>query len=287
MGASTVPAPGAAAARSPVRPALGLLRYWGYARRPLTLLLTWRSALPLQWVRSWVYTYILVAFWRAVYGHAGQAAGFTLPQIVSYVVAAQVIGGFLATSAQERLEDGVRQGTVILDLLKPVRFPLALLADALGTSIAIFVSGGIPMLIFGLVAFHMRVIVAPATLGVVLLLAILGFVLRQLMDCLVGYAAFWTVRTAGIDRLVNWVVFSFLGGSFVPYAFFPAWAQAALRWSPLAGLYSSPVQVWVGRMPVSGGLAAVGVDLLWIAVLAAALAWVHERAMRRMLSFGG
>jgi ABC-2 type transport system permease protein len=263
------------------------MRYWGYARRPLALLLTWRSAVPLNWVRAWVYTYILVAFWRAVYGGAEQAAGFTLPQIVSYVVAAQVIGGLLATTAQERLEQGVHDGTVVLDLLKPVSLPLALLADALGTSLGVFISNGVPMLIFGIVVFHMRVIVAPATLGLVLLLALLGFVLRQLMDCLVGYAAFWTVRTAGIDRLVNWVVFSFLGGSFVPYAFFPAWAQAALRWSPLAGLYSSPVQVWVGRMPLSGGLAAAGVDVLWIAILAGVLAWVHNRAMRRVLSFGG
>jgi len=265
----------------------GILRYWGYARRPLVELLSRRSSLPLNWIRAWVYTYILVAFWRAVYGHADASAGFSLEQIVSYVVAGQVIGGLFDTTAQDRLERGVREGTVILDLLKPVRFPFALLADALGTAGGSLVAQGIPMLVFGLVVFHMTVVAGPAALGLVLLLAILGFLLRQIMACLVAYSAFWTVRTQGLDRMVNWVVFSFLGGSFVPYAFFPLWAQRVLFWSPLAGLYSSPVQVWVGRMPLSSGLGAAAVDVGWIAVLAGVLALVHARAMRHVMSFGG
>jgi len=264
-----------------------LLRYWGYARRPLLNLVTRRSSLPLNWVRSWVYAYILVAFWRAIYAHSAQADGYSLQQIVSSVVAGQVLNHLLVSTAQERLENGVRQGTVILDLLKPVMFPLALVADGAGASIASFASQGLPMLVFGRLVFRIRVLATPGVLGLVLLLAILGFALLQLLAALVAYAAFWTVRTAGLDRLVNWLVFSLLGGSFVPYAFFPKWAQGVLNWSPLAGLYSSPVQVWVGRMATSAGWAAALLDVAWIGVLAALLAWVHARAMRRVLSFGG
>jgi ABC-2 type transport system permease protein len=272
---------------APARWPAHALRYWGYARRPLLELVTRRSSLPLNWVRSWVYAYILVAFWRAVYGHASQEAGFTVEQIVSYVVAGQVLNNLLVSTAQQRLEDGVRQGTVILDLLKPVRLPFAMLADAAGAAVGYFASQGLPMLLFGLVVFRIRLDAAPAVLGLVFLLALLGFLLLQLLDGLVAYAAFWTVRTAGLDRLVNWLVFSLLGGSFVPYAFFPRWAQGVLIWSPLSGLYSSPVQVWVGRMSLGAGFVAAGRDLIWLGVLGALLAWVHARAMRRVLSFGG
>lgn len=264
-----------------------LLRYWGYARRPLLEVVTRRSSLPLNWVRSWVYVYILVAFWRAIYAHSGQADGYTLREIVSYVVAGQVLNYLLVSTAQERLEHGVRQGTVVLDLLKPVSFPFALVADGMGAAIAYFVSQGLPTLIFGLIVFRIHVIATPGVLAVALLLALLGFALLQLLAGLVAYAAFWTVRTAGLDRLVNWLVFSLLGGSFVPYAFFPKWAQGALNWSPLAGLYSSPVQEWVGRMTTGAGLMAALQDVGWVVVLGALLTWVHARAMRRVLSFGG
>ncbi len=274
-------------ARPPARRWAGLARYWGYARRPLVELRTRRSSLPLGWVRSWVYAYILVAFWRAVYGHTAQEAGYTLGQIVSYVVAGQVLNAVLVSTAQERLSQGVRQGTVILDLLRPVALPLALLADGAGMALGSIFSHGIPMLIFGVLVLHMRVPLAPTPLALVVLLGFLGFALLQLLDGLIAYSAFWTVRTQGLDRLVNWIVFSLLGGSFVPYAFFPHWAQGLLTWSPLAGLYSDPVQVWVGRMGAAAGLAAAGRDLFWLAVLMAIQAWVHVRAMRRVISFGG
>ncbi len=264
-----------------------LVRYWGYARRPLLALMVRRSSLPLGWVRSWVYAYILVAFWHAVYGSSTQEAGYTVAQMVSYVVAGQVVNAVLVSTAASRVSDGVRQGTVILDLLKPVSFPLALLADGVGAALGSMVTYGVPMLIFGLLVLHMRVVATPAVLGVVALLVLLGFCLLQLLDGLIAYAAFWTVRTDGLERLVNWIVFSLLGGSFVPYAFFPRWAQGLLTWSPLAGLYSSPVQVWVGRMGPTAGLVAAGRDILWMAVLTALVLWVHARAMRRVLSFGG
>lgn len=273
--------------RKMAKPLPRLFRYWGYVRRPIVDLLVRRSSLPVGWVSSWVYAYILVAFWRAVYGPIKIEAGFTLPQIVSYVVAGQVIGSFFRTTALDRLTTGVEKGTIILDLLKPVRLPFLLLADAFGAVIAAFLSQGIPMLVFGVLVFHMTVVTAPATIGMLLLLVLLGSVLRQIMDGMIAYSAFWTVRAEGLDRLAGWVVFSFLGGSFVPYSFFPAWAQGILSWSPLAGLYSDPLQVWVGRMSFAQGFHAAGLDALWIVGLGALAAWIHSRAMRHVLSFGG
>jgi ABC-2 type transport system permease protein len=238
-------------------------------------------------VVSLLYLYISVAFWRAVYGGTREAAGYTLPQMVTYMVGATVVGAAFTNSATRWVTRAVRDGTIVIDLLRPVSLPLMLLAEAVGEVVGEVLLYGLPMAVFGLLLFHMRLPADPWAYPPLALLVALGFVLRFLLSAIIGYTAFWTVQTRGLADIVYWIFFNLLGGAFVPYAFFPGVLQHILPWIPMAGLFNAPLNVLVGRTAPAAALRPALLDLGWIAVLVLGLWRVHTRAMRHVLSHGG
>ena len=264
-----------------------LPRYWGYLRRPLMEAVTFRSQVIIWWVVLALYLYILVVFWRAVYGATSSAAGYTLPQMVAYVVGGQVLGFAMSASAQWRLDRMVRDGTIVLDLLRPTSLPGALLAESVGEVLGESVMFGLPLLVLGVVLFHARFAGRPTAYPLLAVLIAFATVLRFLIAALLGYTAFWTVRTRGIGEVFYNVFLRFLGGAWVPYAFFPRLLRNVLPWTPMAGLFNAPLNFLVGRATASATVSYVAADALWVVLLSVLLWWTHLRAMRRVLSHGG
>lgn len=271
----------------PVDYGVALQRYAPYIRRPLVEALTFRGSLLLGWFASFLYLYISVAFWRGVYGSSESAAGYTLPQMIAYMVGGTVLGAAFTNAASRRLARTVRDGTVVVDLLRPVWLPLLLLADSLGAVLGDVLVVGIPMLLTGGLAFHMIPPREPTAYLALLCLVPLGFLIRFLLSAIVGYTAFWTTLTGSLGDIVYWVFFNLFGGAFVPYAFFPKFLGAVLAWSPMASLYSAPLDVLVGKTPPSGAVPSILLDLAWVGLLSGAIWLLHRNAMRRVVSLGG
>lgn len=268
-------------------PSWQLRRYWGYARRPLMEGLTFRSQVVIGWAVQLLLAYIMVAFWRAVYGATASANGYTLSQMIAYVVAGQALGFAMSGSAQTRLDRTVREGTIVVDLVRPTSLPAALLAEAFGEVLGGAILFGVPVLLVGVILFHIRFSCGPSAAALVAGLIALATALRFLMGALLGYTAFWTVQTRGIGEIVYQVLLRFFGGAMVPYAFFPRILRAILPWTPMAGLFNTPLDVLVGKTSPGVAHVYVAADLLWVVVLGAFLWWLHLRALRRVLSHGG
>ena len=279
---------------------LSLLRYGAFSQAALRREGVYRVNVVVGLLGLVLGLYVLHLVWTELCraNAAIAPAGITLPAMLTYMVIGQLALLVVQVDSTPLIREKVREGIIAYDLLRPVRFPLYLLADNLGSA-----------------AFRLLIALPAAALAALLLdvqlppdaehvLAFglslgLGFVIAFLLDFLANLTAFWTLETFGLQYMLRFAGFV-LSGVFVPLWFFPdVWrplvtaAQGAHQQLlesaalPFASIYGTPLSIFVGRL---GGIelwSAVLIQVAWILLLAAAAGWAWTAAERRVVVQGG
>src|SRR5690606_15974308 len=171
-------------------------------------------------------------------------------------------------------------------LLKPVRYPLYLLALEAGMTAYTFLLAVIPTIVIVALLYGM---LPPASLfhGVMFIAFCgLSFIIHFLTAALFGLLAFWLMTVFVLVRLLQGLV-TFLSGLLVPFWSFPVSFGTIASHLPLAWLVYSPSCVWLGRLDPAMTLAYFGLGIVWATLLAAALALLWRRASSRITVQGG
>jgi ABC-2 type transport system permease protein len=226
----------------------------------------------------------LLAVWRVLLRNSSMGA-FTWPQMSGYLLIAFASGALVGLFADFRMAFRIRSGLVSLDLIKPVRYQEARFAETLGGTaveiLVVLVVGAITLLTVGGLS-------RPA--GNDLLLFAVSMVLLIPLKFTIVYmcslASFWTENYIGVQwariALVN-----LLSGALVPLQYLPDWLGTVAKWSPFAGMTSTPGLIFVGQAHGSQALTMVFVQLAWVIVLwyGAKLLW--RVAVRQLTVNGG
>jgi ABC-2 type transport system permease protein len=100
---------------------------------------------------------------------------------------------------------------------------------------------------------------------------------------LLNVSAFWLLDARGV--LAVWgTVGGLLSGLILPLAWFPAWAQAVLAWTPFPALFQMPIDVFLER---GDPLAILAHQLFWAVALFALGRVALARGSRRLVVQGG
>jgi ABC-2 type transport system permease protein len=223
--------------------------------------------------------------WRAIYsGHDGQVAGADVQTAVGYAVLGITVAGVLDTSPYWSIEARVRDGLIGIDLTRPIGLLTQNLAVQTGNVVSalpsVAVGLGTGLIIGGLAPPESPT--AAAYFAVSLLLA---FGVSQLITLLMALSSFWTLEVGGLG-MAFFVVRTFMSGAVLPLWFMPGWLQGLAVALPFQASTYTPLAVYFDRPP--GGLAtALGLQALWIVVLAGLCAWVWSRARHRVVVQGG
>ena len=181
-----------------------------------------------------------------------------------------------------RLEDDIRSGALESHLLRPKLYLAQKVAEALGGLAAR--AGVIALAALALLAVSGRTAPTPAAFLAITVLGLLGGALTVLIYTVAGLTAFWLRRTIPIYLILQKGLF-LLGGLFAPISFYPHWLARLGEASPFAAaLYWPAVQA----LTPSAGLfwRALGLQLVWIALLAGAAAAIWSAGLRKVLRQG-
>ena len=88
-------------------------------------------------------------------------------------------------------------------------------------------------------------------------------------------------------RALYFFALQLLSGALVPIWFFPDWAIGLLAWSPFAAATSTPVSVYVGRIPPDAALGALALQAAWLVILLGLAGLLWGRARDRVIVQGG
>jgi ABC-2 type transport system permease protein len=259
-------------------------RYRALTRATARAALTYRFNLLLGLGGVTVQLIALLAVWRVVLDQQA-VHGFTWPQMRAYLLVAFAAGTLVSVLGDFRMAFRILDGDVALDLVKPIDFQKARLAEAIGGL-------WIEVIIIGVVVSVMLAlgggIDTPA--GPALALFAASMLLLVPLKFLIVYvstlACFWTQNFIGV-QWARLAVVNLLSGALIPLVYLPHWLATVAQWSPFAGLTSTPALIFLGRVDLRQGLVLVAVQLGWILALWFFARLVWQAALRRLTVNGG
>lgn len=234
-----------------------------------------------------IQVFFRIAIWIAVYRGVSAVDGVSLPEMITYaVLAGTVLGAWEWGRLIQGLDVAISKGDIAVFLLRPLRYPLYLLASECGNLLFRLLAVVLPIVLS--VGYSYGLLPPASTSHALLFLPfwLLSFLLLFLLTLLFGLSAFWLMTAFSLEWLLQ-ALLTLLSGSFVPLWFFPESWQAALRYLPFAWVGFHPVSVYLGKLSPEQALAQLGLGIAWALVLGALSAWLWHRATLRISVQGG
>jgi ABC-2 type transport system permease protein len=231
--------------------------------------------------------FAMVSIWIALYAGAGSASGVTLKEMITYAMfSSLLLHSWSWTEFVQLLGRQIKTGDVAVFLLKPLNYPLMLLAGECGKLLFRMVTVVLPVsLVVGLIYGVMPAasVFHGAMAGVFF---VLGFGILFLLATIAGLLAFWLMTVFSLEWMLQALLLIFAGW-FVPLWFFPAPAAAIIEKLPFAYTAYHPMAVYLGKLDVEATLSTLAIGIGWAALLAAVAGWLWSRARQRIIVQGG
>lgn len=273
------------AALAPIGTRRRLVSYAAYVRLQAGMGRAYRANYLLQMATVLTQVYLLRVVWIAVYGHRHVMAGVSLPEQIAYSSIVTVQAWLMTPSALYDLSQRIREGTVAMDLLRPIGFLQQVVIGQAGSTLAALPFALVVMPAALLIGRALPPVSALAAVQYVLALLI-GWIVTSLLVAVVDMLAFWTMEITG-TFVVYQMVSSFLAGTLVPLWFMPSWLHTIAGVLPFEASSYVPLALYLGQSHGTAAWLLLAEQAGWAIAAWALLKLVWSRAIRRVIIQGG
>lgn len=262
-------------------------KYWVAYQIALQETLQRRSTLIMDRLGGFAVVVSLYSFWTALIGGKATFLGYTRAEMLTYVLALNILRSFVFTGRGWQLVGEISSGKISSYLIRPLSYHgYALALDMAQKTVHVAAA----FLEVGLLALFVRgglfLPKDPATwllFGVaVILSSLLFFFLEFMVSCL----AFWTSESGG--PLFCFELFlQFAAGAFFPLDVLPAALRRALETTPFPYMVYFPVRVFLEKVSPAEAARLIGMETLWLAAVFTAAMMVWRRGVRSYAAEGG
>lgn len=254
----------------------------------------------INWAEQWQYRanllmYLLyglvspvvyLSVWRAVAAGQGEVNGLTVNDFTVYYLTLLIVSKLTDEMTIYILAYKVQDGTLSGDLLRPVH---PVLTGALVYNIAFKVLNLLVLVpIWIVLVLLFRPDFSAVTIGNLLLavpVVVLSFAINFLLGAVVTCVAFWTTRVYSVSEFMYGFVL-LLGGTFVPLSLLPEFAQKIAMVLPFQLFIYFPIQLILGRLSPVEIMQNVGLQVLWLVVMALGFRWIWREGVKRFSAVG-
>ncbi|MGI8485031.1 MAG: ABC transporter permease, partial [Thermomicrobiales bacterium] len=194
---------------------------------------------------TFIWVFILYYLWKAAFSERQMIQGFTWDDMRTYVVIAYGLNALIGWRISANMMQTIRTGDILRDLTRPLNYCTNQLSMATG---AAMVEGVLSLgltLVVGLVFIGMRPPESPLAAVLFAIAVVLGFLIKALVVFCVSLLTFWTLNGVGISWSREAVI-NILSGTIIPLAMLPGWLQVIADISPMRGIVSTPLMIYLG-----------------------------------------
>jgi ABC-2 type transport system permease protein len=224
--------------------------------------------------------------WSAVFRSAQSIAGYTLPQMLTYVSVGWIIRSFYWNTIDQEMAYEVIEGKIAMDLIKPVSVQWMWICRAMGESAFRLGLLTLPTAIVVALVFPVQGPASRENLALFVIGVIGSFFLMGAINFMIGTCAIPLKSILALIRAKYWLV-ELLSGLLVPISFFPDKLQKVMAVLPFEHIAYTPLQIYLGKLDRAHALEALGTQWLWVVgLLVLAHIW-WNRASRKITIHGG
>ena len=263
-------------------------KYLAFTAKAFQRTLTYRFELWMELFINVLFMLVYVYLWKALYTGQTSVEGYDLNGILTYIVVSQTLLTFTFTLRVARIiEDKVRTGEVVTDLMKPVDFQLMTLATAAGTSTHTALFNMLPKFLLFYGVFGLSLPGEPLTVLLFIISVVLGYVILFSLEFIIGIFAFWLVEIRGIYFIIIWGLSLLFSGYFLPLEFYPALLAKIAAVLPFRAIIYFPTAIYTGQATGGSLVTALLIQLAWVVALLGLGRFGYRAAFRKLVVQGG
>lgn len=229
--------------------------------------------------------------WKAIFDSSsyGRIGGFTRAEMVTYIFMSFVCSNVVNISMTTKIGNDVTDGSIAMNLIKPISYKRKLLFESIGEMIykfivpSIFIWIGVE--VYKIFCFDNYLFSIKNTIFFVIS-SILGFLIYFLFEFCFGMLAFYSTYVWGMEIIKNGVL-TFLTGQLIPLTFFPMVIQKMFDFLPFSSMNYIPVMVYLGKVNDIELLFIIIRQFIWIVLLELFSIWLWNRVIKRISILGG
>lgn len=235
-------------------------------------------------------SFIMYFIWHAVFlsSEGDTFMGFSMETMVVYLFVSFATGILTNNSVAYAIGEDIRDGSIAMRMIKPVRFDLTLIFHEIGNSYMSLVVY-IPVII-GVEIYRFAVTGSlQLNIGlflVYLLSLFLAFLINCYFNLCFGFSAFLLKNLWGANILKDTIV-GFVSGATIPLAFMPEALRSVLQFLPFASLTYTPVMIYVGMYDIQTILFYLGLQLFWLAFFVGLSLLIWKNIVKYLCVQGG
>lgn len=238
-------------------------------------------------LNGFLYVFIFTSLWKALYAQSTQMShsGFTLTGIITYAVLAMALR--IAFSMDDTvIYKKVQDGSVAIDLIRPVSFYFMYLAECVGYSMFHIFARTIPILVISIMMFDVQFEIGVNRLALFAVSALFGYLILFMINYIIGLMAFWFIEIFPF-QLVKYGLITFFGGGIVPIDFFPDALRAFVPLLPFQYILYTPTVILMGHVDAGQAATLVSHQAVWFAALALISMQTWQAGKKKLVIQGG
>ncbi|MDF2819678.1 MAG: transporter permease [Clostridiales bacterium] len=237
------------------------------------------------------YCFVMFFIWKAVFNSSNSPTfmGFSMIDMTLYLFLTNITVFLTDTDSSYAIGEEIRDGSISMRLIKPIKIDLSLLFFELGNKIIIISMVFIPI-ILGIETYR-----TIATGGIAfdivqflffILSIVLSYLLSFYLNLAFGYLAFFLMNLWGFNMLKG-AILRFLSGGAIPIAFLPIWLQGTLKIMPFASLNYTPVMIYMGKYTGTDLIYYIGLQFVWVIAFILLCKFIWHLAAKHLCVQGG
>lgn len=189
----------------------------------------------------------LYYIWRVVYSNQDDLNGYSWRAMVTYIFISYAVRNLYSFDTERQISDNIRDGSVTMELIKPLDYQLARLFESFGNLIFEGILVGAIVLVVGVGLFNIQ---GPSSFfnGLLFTLSLVFSVLINFsLSYTVGLLSFSTTSIFGFINAKRFIS-NFLSGGLMPLAFFPNWLHTIAYLLPFQAIVDAPISIYLGQI---------------------------------------
>jgi ABC-2 type transport system permease protein len=267
-----------------------LTQYWRvyaeYARIGFVDTLAYRLRYYTGIVTYFIYVSVYYFIWKAIFAHSSHIEGFNFSQILTYIAVGWIIRSFYFNNIDQDLANQVTEGTLVMNLIKPVNLESAMIAQALGQSVFRLALLTVPTAIVVILVYPVERPRSFLHFAVFFISVVFSFFIVAGINFAVGTLAIRLKSILGLLR-AKYFLLELFSGLLLPISFFPPVFQKLLGLMPFQYISYVPVLLYLGKIHGRGIPKVLGVQFLWVVAMLAFGDLMWRWSSRRITIQGG
>ena len=276
----------AARRRASARWTAKLAKYWYLAASSAQNSMAYRRAMVVNLAAVVIRLLAIYFLWTAAFAERSAIGSFRREDVGTYLVIAFVAAGLLSFRTEMGISRGIRDGSIVMDLVRPYSFQGARLAQTLGALAVEAVMVVLVALVLGVAVMDLHGpagAVASASWVVSLLLAMF---IKFGIAYLIGLTAF-AITEVHFLIIVRENITAVMAGAIIPISLFPDQLEAVIRYLPFYSTVGLPTDIYLGAIAGTDILTAIALQAAWVIAIWTAGVLLYPIALRKVTIHGG